>query len=206
MNLTQKINQQDISLEKEMETVEIMKKEGNEFFKNQQYKEAIENYENVLTSLPMLLKDEKTKEIKIQCKLNILMCMIKQKKYYDGIVLSDEILSLDKNCVKAIYRKGLCFEKINEFEKSEECYQNVLSIEKTDHIVSKLKDIRFLKKKQMDKEKKVYKRVLDKMDLYPEKTVERTVEKSRGYWFYFSMVIFLFLFIFKFRNKIFSLL
>jgi tetratricopeptide (TPR) repeat protein len=198
------IKTKDISFEKGMEVVETMKKEGNEFFKNQQYKEAIENYENILTSLPMLLKDEELeKEIKLQCKLNILMCNIKQKKYYDGILLSDEILNLKKDCVKAIYRKGLCFEKLNEFEKSEECYQNVLGIEKTDHIVGKLKDIRFLKKKQLEKEKKVYKRVLDKMDLYPEKL---TIEKSRGYWFYFSMVVFLFLLIYKFRNNIFSLL
>ena len=200
----------EISNKNKLEACEITKKEGNLFFKNEEYEKAIQCYEKSLKYIPLLFNKEEeekekdieeiTKNIKIQCYSNILMCKIKQKKYKEGIEFADKILNLDSKNIKGYYRKGFCFEKIKEFELAEEFYLKVFNFEKTDHIKNKLNDLKKLKKKEFDKEKKVYKNILDKMNLYPEKN---EIKKSKSkYWIYFSFVFLFFILIFKLiKNK-----
>eukprot|EP01080_Neovahlkampfia_damariscottae_P001035 gene1035-9939_t len=145
------------TIETKTEACELKKKEGNEFFKKEEYEKAIESYERTLNYLPILFNkeeeniDEITKNIKIQCFANILMCKIKQQKYQEGIEISDKILKLDENNAKSIYRRGLCFEKINELEKAEQCYLKLSNLENSNHHFSSTETLLFSKMNNTNK-------------------------------------------------------
>lgn len=67
-------------------------------------------------------KEEEEKEtidrVKIICNLNRAACQIKLKNYSESKLSCDRVLLLEKNNVKALYRRAQALSSLNNFEKA----------------------------------------------------------------------------------------
>jgi tetratricopeptide (TPR) repeat protein len=113
-----------------------------------------------------------SRPFKLACYLNIALCYIKLEQYYDAIANCDLALEIDPKNVKAIYRKGLAYMKAQRFEDAKQEFQKVLTIETTNEDAKrKLNELKELMQKHSQKEKKKFGGWLNKVEMYPDKTL-----------------------------------
>jgi len=133
------------------------KNEGNEFFKQEKYSEAIRLYEKAIDLwkfvFPREDKDKKQmQDAQLPVLLNMAACQIKLKDYKGAWLSCEKSLDIDVNNVKAIFRRGQSYAGQGDYEKAR---QDMVAAIKLD---PKNKDLRRayedLKKKEEDYKKK----------------------------------------------------
>lgn len=106
-----------------------LKKEGDSLLKNQNYDEALKNYTKAVITVKHLIKDKlipkdsalKLKnEVLIPSNLNMSMIDLKIKDYDSAIRHCNKVLFIEKNHVKALYRRCTAYIYKGNFTKADE--------------------------------------------------------------------------------------
>lgn len=100
--------------EEKMNAQEALREKGNNFYKERNYKEAEECYRKAVGMIEQLMTKEKPHDvewlalaaIKVPLLLNYAQCRLLDRDYYAVIEHCTEVLDLDKDNVKALFRRA----------------------------------------------------------------------------------------------------
>uniref|UniRef100_A0A2D4M662 Mitochondrial import receptor subunit TOM34 n=1 Tax=Micrurus spixii TaxID=129469 RepID=A0A2D4M662_9SAUR len=110
------------------ERANMLKLEGNEFVKKNNYKKAIEKY------------TESIKLHKMECTTytNRALCYLNMKQYKEAIVDCSEALKIDPKNVKAFYRRAQSYKELKDYKSSKADINSLLKIEPENGAAKKL--------------------------------------------------------------------
>jgi len=145
-------------------TLALKRKElGNNLYKEGKYEDAISKYQLALKMFEQMwsLTDEEKKkvnaDVKLPCLLNIAQCQLKVNDFSEAISSSNKALDIDKENVKAIFRRGQANLRSGNFLQARSDFTEALKLSPD------MKDIRaeleLLKKKEAeykDREKNLF--------------------------------------------------
>lgn len=150
------------------------------------YKRAIEHYNKALFSIRLLIEDRNLnigedyvqkviKEVEIPTSSNLTLCYLKEGDYQSVIKYANKLLSTEEDNVKILYRRGMAYTHLNEFEKAKEDLMRANKLEPNNKTV--LEGLKIFKQKKYDykyKTQKICKKIFDKETptLYPEEGKE----------------------------------
>lgn len=153
----------ELSVPEKFEKSNKRKLEGNEFFKQGKLDRALKKYQKALTYVNVeydFKTDEdkaKSKEYKIPILLNMAQVNSKQQNYADAISNCEKVLDIDKNNIKALYRRGQAWMSLADFEKAN---ADLLSAKELDpqnkEIATTLAALKKKVKEQEEKDRKLY--------------------------------------------------
>ncbi|POM75776.1 Hsp70-like protein [Phytophthora palmivora] len=145
-----------------MRMVVMNKEEGNELFRDGNYKHAAARYVKALTHASKFfdLNDadkEEVNAIKLSLYLNLAQCYLKMENYTRVVMNCNEALALDDKSVKALYRRAVAYEKENKLELAADDVKAALALAPQDRAVVKLDErLKVRLRRQLDKEKKMW--------------------------------------------------
>eukprot|EP01103_Thecamoeba_quadrilineata_P003932 TRINITY_DN13665_c0_g1_i1.p2 TRINITY_DN13665_c0_g1~~TRINITY_DN13665_c0_g1_i1.p2 ORF type:complete len:185 (-),score=46.26 TRINITY_DN13665_c0_g1_i1:618-1148(-) len=161
-----------------IEIIQKYKQTGNEAFKVGDYKKAFQNYhfaimytksvfEKPQTMIPVQsekLNEEDLKEFKslhAAITLNMALIHIKQENFDKALKECDQVLEIEKDNVKALYRRGLIhMNHRHDIDKARADFNKALSLEpNNDAIKKELKRLASEEKAQDDNLKAAYKKM-----------------------------------------------
>lgn len=130
-SFTSKIRKSPFPLPKRLKMAEVdkakavkFKEEGNEFLKQQKYKEAIEAYTKAIEC-------DATNPVFFS---NRAQAHIKSESYGAAVVDCGEALKLDANFAKAYYRKGVSFMALLNYKEAQANFKQVLKLAPNDKV------------------------------------------------------------------------
>ncbi|CAH3197422.1 unnamed protein product [Porites evermanni] len=164
-----------LSIEERLETGMALKEKGNEYFKKQEYRNAMKNYHKALLyvkgiidrpNLPGLeaseedVSDEAKNSIhKVQfsCYNNLAACLLKDGRWDRTEHYCTEALKLQPQNAKALFRRGQSYFYLKDFEKAERDLKAAEKLEPKDSSIKKMLALLEVElKKIKEKEKKIY--------------------------------------------------
>ncbi|KAL0487472.1 FK506-binding protein [Acrasis kona] len=140
-----------------LDAVKAVKDEGNQKFKEQKYTAASRRYNTVIDLADRLESEQEKKEYKLLGHLNLAAVYNNQKNYTEAIKSCDEVLKIDQNNVKALFRRGQASNEGKDYEAAKKDLTRALEIEPNNAAVQKL--LTTVKKnatEERNKEKKLY--------------------------------------------------
>jgi len=99
-----------------------LKQSGNQKLKSFDYKGAVNDYKEGIEFLEYEHSSEAKQLLNI-LRLNISQAYLKMNKYGDVIDQCSKVLKEENDCLKALYRRGLAYSKIQDFEKAKVKYE-----------------------------------------------------------------------------------
>ena len=153
-----------------------LKEEGNSAIKVGNWTEAKEKYEAGIK----LLDDHKSigSDVVNSClsslHSNNAMACLKVGSYKNAIDSSNFVLKLDKDNVKALFRRGSAYLQQHSFDEAKQDFQKVLELDPANAAAKKeLVSLVKQKKEYKEKEKSSFSGLFDKKSLYVDKENER---------------------------------
>lgn len=111
-----------IPLQDLLESSQKLRLCGNDLFKNNQFKKAIEQYDKAIRPLNMIRANAadqvQVNQAKISCFLNIAACHMKLSEYRETIRFCSKALEIDANTVKALFRRSQAYCYVKEFKEA----------------------------------------------------------------------------------------
>ena len=184
------------------------KQEGTTFFLSEDYQQALHKYEEALTlfrwvrnrnekwrnsgiedddlTVETIEKNEETVEMMVSLYLNISLCNLKLKNWNEAVMACDEALALDKNNVKALYRKSLALttpagSDLDDYRKAIVLLKEALQIEPNNSIVKqKLYEFKKFLDDQKVKSKATFHSFFKK-PAYDDAVPEKNLNTSKEY-------------------------
>ncbi len=158
---------------------------GNTSFKAGDNKSALESYKEATAALNKLKKDDKedsqVKTLLISLNGNMTMTLIKNGDWLAAKETASAVLALDAKNIKALYRRGCAYHKMDALDEAQSDLNKVLSLDDTNAAAKK--ELALVKKAAKDFEKKesaVFKSAGRSMfggkDMYADKEKERLVK------------------------------
>lgn len=144
---------------------ETLRKKGNELFKQGKYDEALLEY----------LKGKPTREVLH----NISISYIKLSKYKEAIETCNQILDKDSFSVKALFRRGVAYQELGKLDLAKQDFQSILLIQHYPDAEKRLEMIKNIELRVTQKEKKMFKGIFDKIELYNDKK-----NPNSKFWYY----------------------
>lgn len=151
-----------------IEASQIFKSEGDEKLREKNYEEALKIYDKALLQLFYTFADngeenKKVDKVKLTLNLNISVCKIKLEKYDDAIGYLSEVLRIDPNHLKSIYRIAYCYFMLDKLKDSLEYIDKGLTIEANNTEFINLKNDIEEKEKQREKNtRNLFSKILNK--------------------------------------------
>jgi tetratricopeptide (TPR) repeat protein len=122
-----------LSKEEAVNIANIMKDVGNTSFKASNIPEALSSYSEAITALNKLSDDDKkSKDINdllVSLNGNKAMCHVKTSEWTLAKSSANEVLRLDRNNVKALYRRGLSYHKLSSLDEAKSDLTKVLELD-----------------------------------------------------------------------------
>lgn len=111
------------TLNQRIEAAEVIRKRGNEFFKEKDYERAVNKYRKALRYLDTGLaetveEEDKVMQSRIPCLTNRAVCNLKLKRYRKVVEDCSVVIANDPNNAKAYSRRGQAFMELKEFDDS----------------------------------------------------------------------------------------
>jgi len=155
------------------------KDEGNDMFKAQKFDDAIRRYKKAIdhVSRPEMVSNltpdeaEAARKIKVSCHLNSAQCYLKaadtamtsggknaaEPFYKKARTSCDDVVSLDSENIKGLFRRSLCWEKLGELDNAMKDIKKGLALNADDADLKKSQErLERLLKKQKEGQKKVF--------------------------------------------------
>ncbi|CAG9323673.1 unnamed protein product [Blepharisma stoltei] len=119
-----------------VEATEI-KNQGNTYFNQGKYKEAIDRYEEALRKLQKEPLSESAKTLEISCRMNLANCLAKFEDYDQIIEQCKKVLIFGGNA-KAYYRYGQALMKKGELKEAKTKLEEAKKLSPSDENITKL--------------------------------------------------------------------
>jgi peptidylprolyl isomerase len=110
----------EYSDEEKMTAAKNFKQIGNDKLKEGNYSEAIQGYKDGIKFMENEHSPEAKQLLNI-LRLNISQAYLKINKYADAVTNCSSVLKDEEDCLKALYRRGLAYAKLQEFDKAKVC-------------------------------------------------------------------------------------
>ncbi|XP_076853432.1 FKBP prolyl isomerase 16 [Brachyhypopomus gauderio] len=113
---------------------------GNFFFQRDEYHLAVRAYHMALDVLTTYTQDsqplapdeeEEVNNYRVKCLNNLAAVQLKQEQYSEALHTSQDVLLLDPNNVKALFRKGKLLSDSGDYEEAMETLKKALKLEPT---------------------------------------------------------------------------
>ncbi|RLN72219.1 hypothetical protein BBJ28_00000537 [Nothophytophthora sp. Chile5] len=138
------------------------KEEGNELFRDGNFKHAAARYVKALSHSAKffdLSEADQTEvdALKLSLYLNLAQCYLKMENWSKTVANCQDALALDPKNVKALYRRAVAYEKENKLELAADDVKEALRLAPQDRAVLKLDErLKMRLRRQLDKEKKMW--------------------------------------------------
>jgi peptidyl-prolyl isomerase D len=142
-----------------------IKQIGNDFFKQQNYSEAIAKYTKAVDYLPSTDSEEKT-QLELSLHLNLAACYLKEKQYEEAVESCNKVLKQSPKNTKALYRLGQAQYELGKLEEAKKTFQKAQELDPKDSAI--VAELRKIKQKEEDL-KKLEKDVYGKMFIREKK-------------------------------------
>jgi len=172
----------EMEFDEKLEVAKRKKEEGNELYKkgkfqkaNKKYKKAVRFFENDAN----LKEDQKkiAESLKIPCYLNIAACKLKIGDYQDVIKNCDDVLKVQPDNVKALFRKGQALNTLDVWDEAKQLLSRALELDPQNTDVKKELAILKQKRQQQDqKDKKVFGGLFERMNKPTATTATATTQ------------------------------
>jgi len=159
----------DMDFDEKLEVAKRKKEEGNELYKkgkyqkaNKKYKKAVRFFENDAN----LKEDQKkiAESLKIPCYLNIAACKLKIGDYLDVIKNCDDVIKVQPDNVKALFRKGQALNILDVWDEAKQLLSRALELDPQNTDVKKELALLKQKRQQQDqKDRKVFSGLFERM-------------------------------------------
>ena len=124
------------SVEEKYENALSYKEKGIQFFNSERYVDAFQMFSKackiLITLEPISSSDTQMKDIcELRLKLynNMAECHLRRKNYEHVITLCSKVLLKSPNNVKALYRRGIAYGNLKDFEKAVNDLKIVIALE-----------------------------------------------------------------------------
>ncbi|XP_068731003.1 tetratricopeptide repeat protein 9C-like [Montipora capricornis] len=167
--------------EERVEIGQALKEKGNEYFKKQEYRNAMKNYHKALLNVKGLMdqpnipgmeslcsdiSDElkvSIHQIQFSCYNNLAACLLKDGRWDRSEHYCSEALKLQPENAKALFRRGQCHFHMKDFDKAQNDLQAAEKLEPKDSSIKKMLAMLEVElKKVKEKEKKIYAGMFDR--------------------------------------------
>ncbi|CAH1113520.1 unnamed protein product [Psylliodes chrysocephalus] len=175
-----------------IEQSKLFKEKGTNYFKAAKYELALKLYKRIQSYLESDTDtdtEEDRKSLLLASHLNIALCQLKLKEYFDAKSAATSALKLDPNNEKALFRRGQAFIQLGEPELASHDFTKCLEIDPNNAAAkTQLAICTKALQEQLKKEKKIYANMFDKfakMDTQREEFEQRkqpNVMSSVGEW------------------------
>ncbi|KAK7579658.1 hypothetical protein V9T40_000287 [Parthenolecanium corni] len=123
--------------ENKLELIPKLREEGNKFYATKDYTKALEKYELALMFIDQFQLREKPRdvewnhynEMKVPFLLNSAQCKLCLGEYYAAIEKCNAVLEIDKENIKAIFRRGKAHIKVWNLEDAKRDFEKVLELD-----------------------------------------------------------------------------
>ncbi|GMH50086.1 hypothetical protein TL16_g00690 [Triparma laevis f. inornata] len=136
-----------------------LKEEGNAFFKEKDFDKALRSYRRGTVSLKGLNNsntgDAQVKTLLISLQNNMAMIYAKQEKYKQALDVTKKALEVDRECLKALFRKGQMLRMLGDYDEAKEALKDGLKVDPESKDIKK--EMVLLKKKLEDEKKRAKK-------------------------------------------------
>ncbi|EDO43207.1 predicted protein [Nematostella vectensis] len=157
----------ELSNDEKITTALKVKDKGTKFFKDGKYKIACRQYAVVIRVLEGYFDEEEEKAVDpIKCAghLNIAACHLKLGNNFKCIKACNKALDIDKENIKALFRRGKALLNLKDYEKSKEDFTQVLELDpKNREAREQLKIVNGMLKDHHQKEKKLYSNIFERL-------------------------------------------
>ncbi|KAH7831257.1 putative peptidyl-prolyl isomerase [Monocercomonoides exilis] len=147
--------------------IEKKKNKGNSFFKDSEWKKAMDEYETAIHILKLTYcsgNEEKRKygEYMVSLLLNCALMLLKMNNYKECISKCTEVLTFDKNNTKAFFRRGAAYNCLGEYEKAKKDLLRASELNPSDNSIQiELDKIKKIEIEKYRKEKLIYSHLFD---------------------------------------------
>jgi len=118
-------NLSDDELERLKEEACVLKSEGNNFFKESEYSDAVKAYTNALNTCPLKFPQDRAILF-----ANRAAAKINLDKNEEAVLDCNKAIELDPKYLKAILRRAQLHKKLDNLERSLEDYKTVMELDK----------------------------------------------------------------------------
>lgn len=166
-----------------------LKDQGNMFFKDGKLRAAIRKYDaawKYFQHEPKFegeWKEKVHKTLTLPCRSNLAQCYLKLGKYSQALESANEALNIEALNLKALYRRAQAHFARNDYDLAEKDCKKILEIDSSSRDASALlKKVNMKLKEQLQKERRIFKSLFEKVRLVDEKELEQVKKDSvRGF-------------------------
>jgi len=164
----------DMEFPEKVEVSKRKKEEGNELYNKGKFVKAVKRYKKAVRFFEndSNFSDEQKKtaeSIKLPCYLNLAACKLKTGDYQDTIKNCDDVLKIQPDNVKALFRKGQAYNALDNWDECKKALLRCLELS-PDNADAK-KELAKLRQKIVNQDKKdrlVYAGIFDKLSKMQE--------------------------------------
>lgn len=173
----------EMSAEEKLDACRKAKDEGNELYKTGNYAKAAKKYKKAgkFVDTDYSFKEEEkeaAKLLKVACHLNSAACDLKLKQYKDVLENSKKVLDIDKDNVKALFRRGQAHSELDNWDEAQQDFRRAQELDPNNKEITR--ELQRLKRKMIEQDKKDkqrFKKIFAKLSEETEKEDKAKVEK-----------------------------